>query len=88
MREVAKDDALAKEFGRRVRAARQRAGMSQEKLAFVCGFHRTYVGIVERGEVSPSLYNVVRLATGLGIDAADLVRDLPPTVLPLSPLIR
>ena len=80
--------ALAREFGRRVRAVRERTGISQEKLAFVCGFHRTYLGSIERGEVNPSLYNIVRVATGLGIDASELVRDLPPTEFPPSPLMR
>jgi transcriptional regulator with XRE-family HTH domain len=83
-----KDKALAEAFGRQVRAARERLGVSQEKLAFIAGFHRTYVGNLERGEVNPSLYNVVRIATALDVDAADLVRDLPLVDLPPSPLIR
>jgi transcriptional regulator with XRE-family HTH domain len=83
-----KDKALAKAFGRQVRAARERLGISQEKLAFVGGFHRTYIGNLERGEVNPSLYNVVRVATALGVEPGELVRDLPPVDLPLPPLLR
>lgn len=77
-----------REFGRRVRAARERVGWSQEKLAFVCDYHRSYAGNVERGAVNPSLYNLLRLATGLGIDPAELVRALGPVELPPSPLLR
>jgi transcriptional regulator with XRE-family HTH domain len=75
-------------FGQRVRAARERIGWSQEKLAFVCGFHRTYAGNVERGAVNPSLYNILRLATGLGVDPAELVAGLGPVEMPPSPLVR
>jgi transcriptional regulator with XRE-family HTH domain len=63
-------------------------GLSQEKLAFVCGFHRTYVGNLERGEVNPSLSNILRVATGLGVDPGELIRGLGPVNLPPSPLIR
>lgn len=68
----------AKDFGARVRTARQDQGWSQEKLAEECGLHWTYVSSVERGERNISLLNTLRLAKALGIDPADLVRGLPP----------
>lgn len=70
-------DDCAREFGRRVRALRVRLGVSQEALGERAQLHRTYVGRLERGELNPSLHNVLRLASGLGVDAMDLVRDLP-----------
>jgi transcriptional regulator with XRE-family HTH domain len=88
MTRVSGDEAFVQEFGRRVRAARERLGISQEKFAFVCGLHRTYPGAVERGEVNPTLYTVARLATGLGVDLSELVSGLPSVELPPSPLLR
>ncbi len=69
-------DDCAREFGRRVRALRERLGVSQEALGERAQLHRTYVGRLERGELNPSLHNILRVATGLGVDATDLVRCL------------
>jgi transcriptional regulator with XRE-family HTH domain len=66
----------ALEFGRRVRARRERLGLSQMALAEEVGLHFTYVSSVERGERNVSLQNIVRLAEGLGIDPGTLVRGL------------
>ena len=41
-----KDDSL-KRFGERVRALRERTGLSQEALAAKAGIHRTYMGGVD-----------------------------------------
>lgn len=54
-------------FGERVRALRERSGLSQEALAARAGIHRTYMGGVERGERNISLKNIVRLAAALGV---------------------
>ena len=67
----------AREFGRRVRRLRVQLGISQEALGERAGLHRTYVGRLERGELNPSLHNILRLAAGLGVDVTDLVRALP-----------
>jgi len=65
-------------FGQRVRARRLELDLSQERLAERAGLHWTYVGSVERGERNIALYNIVRLAAALHVNAADLVRDLQP----------
>jgi transcriptional regulator with XRE-family HTH domain len=52
--------------------------VSQERLAESAGLHRTYVGHLERGEVNPSLHNIVRIAEALGVDPAELVKGLRP----------
>lgn len=69
---------LLSEFGRRLRATREATGVSQERLAHVCGLDRTYVGALERGRKNPSFVILVRLAAGLGVDPADLVRGFRP----------
>lgn len=68
----------AVEFGRRLRARREKLGWSQMALADEVGLHFTYVSSVERGERNISLQNIVRLAAALGIDPAVLVKGLKP----------
>jgi transcriptional regulator with XRE-family HTH domain len=66
----------AVEFGKRVRARRERLGLSQMALAEEVGLHFTYVSSVERGERNISLHNIVRLAEGLDVDPGTLVKGL------------
>jgi transcriptional regulator with XRE-family HTH domain len=65
-------DKHLKRFGDRVRALRERLGLSQEALAAKAGIHRTYMGGVERGERNISLRNIIRLAVALGVSPRDL----------------
>jgi transcriptional regulator with XRE-family HTH domain len=72
------DEALAQEFGRRLKAARAEAGLTQEQLAEGAGVHPTFISNMERGYSSPTLGTLVRLAAALGSDPADLVSGLRP----------
>ncbi|MBK9174335.1 MAG: helix-turn-helix domain-containing protein [Chloracidobacterium sp.] len=38
---------LLKQFGDRIRSLRTARGLTQEKLAELTGFHRTYIGMIE-----------------------------------------
>ncbi len=78
MRRTTRGQPSAEEFGRRVRKCRTNMGLSQERLGELAGLHRTYIGHVERGEVNPSLYNIVRLGAALQVDPGHLVRGLQP----------
>lgn len=57
--------AVLREFGKRVRAAREERGWTQEDLAAEAGLDRTYVGGIERGERNLALLNVNKLAVAL-----------------------
>ena len=63
---------VEKKFGQKVRQLREAKGLSQEKLAFQAGIHRTYLGGIERGERNPSLRNIAVIAKALGVTIADL----------------
>ena len=65
--------ALAIEFGKKVRNKRKALGITQENLALLCKFDRTYGGIIERGEVNITLEKVYRLAVVLECDVKDLL---------------
>lgn len=68
------------ELGSRIREMRLQLEMSQEDLGEASGLHRTYIGHIERGEVNPSLLNLLKLAAALGIDASELVVGLAQTI--------
>ena len=64
------------QFGARIAELRKRLNLSQEELAERCGVHRTYIGTIERGEKSPTLNTIEKLANGLNVSIHDLL--IPP----------
>jgi transcriptional regulator with XRE-family HTH domain len=60
-------------FGRVLRELRRQKGLSQEQLASLGEFDRTYPSLLERGLRTPTLTVIFRLADVLGITAASLV---------------
>ncbi len=63
---------IAVNFGQRVRSLRQSKHLSQEKLAELTGLHSTYIGQIERGEKSPTLDSVYKIALGLDMSMSKL----------------
>jgi transcriptional regulator with XRE-family HTH domain len=63
---------LQEQIGVRVRELRERQGVSQEALAATCGLHRTYIGLIERGERNLSLAVIEQIAAGLGVAVGEL----------------
>lgn len=64
-----------KKVGQRIRTLREQRGLSQEKLSFECGLHRTYVSSVERGERNIAVINLRKIASALGVPVAHLLID-------------
>lgn len=60
-------------FGRTLKKLRVAKGLSQEELAFRAKLHRTYVSQLERGEKSPSLKTIDRLARALDLKPSALL---------------
>lgn len=65
-----------KDFGRRVAELRKKAGFSQEKFAFQCNIDRTYIGTIERGEKSPTLNTIHKIAQALNMPLHQLFENL------------
>jgi transcriptional regulator with XRE-family HTH domain len=59
---------LQRTVGRNLRAYRQARGLSQEAFADVLGVHRTYMGVIERGERNLTLRSVERIVGCLNLD--------------------
>lgn len=64
---------LAVQFGCKLRAKRKDFGISQDKMALLAEMDRSYVGRIERGEVSITLEKVYQLAEVLECDAKELL---------------
>lgn len=60
-------------FGKRVREERLKRGLSQEKLAELAALHRTYIGMIERGEKNITLENVEKFSKALKISVSKLL---------------
>jgi transcriptional regulator with XRE-family HTH domain len=63
-----------KSFGDKVRAHRNIIGLSQEQLAEKAMLHRTYIGMIERGEKNVTLINIHKIAYALNLDIIDLFK--------------
>ena len=63
-------------FGAILRMLRKKRRLSQEGLAAKSGYHRTYVGILERGEKSPSLRTLFNLAATLEVQPSDILQSV------------
>lgn len=58
---------VARRFGENLRRVRNEAGISQEEAGLRSGLHRTEIGLLERGERTPRIDTVVKLAGALGV---------------------
>ncbi len=61
-------------FGEKVRNMRIDKGLSQEQLSFDADLHRTYIGMIERGEKNITLLNIEKLAKALNVSIAQLLK--------------
>jgi len=60
-------------FGLVLRQLREQGGDSQDSFAHRTGYHRNYVGQLERGEKSPSLSALFNLSKALGLRPSQLL---------------
>ena len=71
----AKDQRLV-EFGNAVRYIRKEKGLSQEELASRAGLHRTYIGMIERGEKNITLTNILKISSALKVLPSNLFGNI------------
>lgn len=71
-----RDEAAAKQLGRNLFLARRRVDLSQEKLAKLCGLHRTEIGLVEQGRRIPRIDTLIKIASSLEVDVEELLKGI------------
>lgn len=62
-------------LGQRIRTERKKLSLTQEQLAERTGVSDAYIGQIERGERSPTLETLVKLANRLGVTIDYLLLD-------------
>lgn len=65
-----------KEFGLVIKQLRQQRQLSQEALGFTTTLDRAFISQLENGHKQPTLLTIFRLASALGVSAAELVRQV------------
>lgn len=63
------------ELGAAIRRYRRAAGLSQERLAELCGLHWTYLSEIETSKVNPTINVLRRIADGLGVRTSQIVAE-------------
>lgn len=62
-------------FGNKIRDLRISKGYTQEVLADKAELHRTYIGMIERGEKNITLLNIAKIAKALNTSIKSLFDD-------------
>lgn len=66
------DRPLLAALGKAIAKRRRERGLSQEELGLRTGVHRNYIGGIERGERSPTVVVIAKLADELGVKLSEL----------------
>jgi transcriptional regulator with XRE-family HTH domain len=67
-------------LGKRVRQARSSRGLTAHQLAELTGVTRSFISQIERGQASPSVTTMYRIAHALGLSLGDLFDIERPSV--------
>jgi transcriptional regulator with XRE-family HTH domain len=63
---------IAELVGEKIRFLRQQRGLSQEKLALKADLNSSFLGLVERGQKSPTIDSLEKIATALDVTLEEL----------------
>jgi len=63
-------------FGVILKELRRATNLSQETLADKAGYDRTYIGLLERGQRSPSLRTIFNLADALNVRPTQVIKKV------------
>jgi transcriptional regulator with XRE-family HTH domain len=69
-------DETLKIFGENIKKRREEKGISQEELANIAEFDRTYISLIERGKRNLSLLNICRFAKALDAKPFELIKNI------------
>lgn len=64
---------ILQKFGDRMQKVRKAQQISQEELASKLSMHRTYIGMIERGERNPTIRTLYKIAKALQVNSSELL---------------
>lgn len=70
------DGAVQERLGAKIKARREKQGLSQAALAERSGIHRTYVNQVEHGRKNVTISLLARISTALGTTPSALTQGI------------
>ncbi len=60
-------------LGNKIKALRTEQGLSQRKFALMIDTYHAHIGQIERGQISPTVDLLCRIADGLDVPVKDLI---------------
>lgn len=73
---IPSSEAVYRELGKRIVAARKANNMSQERLATDSGIDRSHMGFIEQGRRKPTLSTLIKITRVLNISLERLFKGL------------
>ena len=73
MSSYSKQKKILEVIGKKLKKAREGVNLSQEKLAEKTKLHRTYIGMVERGERNPTIGTLYRIVKALETTSQEIL---------------
>lgn len=70
---INKNNRVSNKIGLKIKLLRNKIGISQEELGFRADISKTQIGLIERGESSPTIDTLEQIAKALEISLVDLV---------------
>lgn len=68
-----KNNKILIKLGKKIAEYRNEKGFSQEELGYLIRSARNYIGCIERGEKSPSLNTLYKIAKALDVKVKDFI---------------
>lgn len=72
---MAKETGITSAFIELVKSIREQRGLTIEQLAELTGVHRTTIGLLERGERTPTLQVATQIASALQMPLSELIQE-------------
>ena len=66
------------EICRKLKSIREARGLSQQRLSEMASLSRTGLRHIESGQISPTLYSLLKISAALEVDLATLIRESMP----------
>ena len=67
---------ILEKLASKIKKRRKELNLSQEKLAEICNFDRTYISLLERSKRNPSVLNLHKLSVGLKTSLSKLLENI------------
>jgi transcriptional regulator with XRE-family HTH domain len=67
------NDTNKKDFGKKLRVAREEKGLTQDDVAKAANINTNYYACIERGEVNPSYEKIQNIVKALKVKSSDIL---------------